>query len=187
MYLSPADYKLSYTPIAIQFVPSLLLSSGQPQDERAINLIIHSPSSKCVGIQQTTKKVYTLTVPTNGTLVFSLASSGNYTPRGRYRVEFKYQGATEPFDEQFWIIPGSPKLRTVTIPTLGTLSGSMTLNDYPGGLVTSSLGSNLAYTLLGNQFNWTLASQAVNNSFSITYQPAVTLDQIIDLTHKPKQ
>lgn len=179
---------LSYTPIIINFVPPILNADGEALNKNeSVRLAITTPTSYAYGVTQALKKKFSIGLPSSGLLRLKLLASDCYNPMGRYKVEYFLGGNSIASDTQYWVVPSPPPLRNVIIAHADD-SGTYTFTekDYVFDVVNTSIAGG-AYTYNYPQIVWSTGAPEAGFSYSVTYQPAVTLDQLIysDATQRP--
>jgi hypothetical protein len=179
-YFSPTDLPLVYSPIRVQFVQPFRLS---PDDEDLTDysqyyLKIIPPVSNRPGVNYYLKESFTINIPADGLLSLELIPSDRFLPIGRYAVEYYRKGNPVPLDKQNWIIPLKPFLSSTSVLYE---SGDITLpyNIWSIAKVTPAQSfryENNILTAFGEML------EAGITLLNITFQPALTLDEIIERT-----
>lgn len=176
MYSSLA-LPLTYSPIVIQFVPPVLVGTAvDTTDFSDYWLKITPPRSNRPGLNHYLKKDIHVNIPSNGLLKLQLIPSNIFQPIGRYVVEYYQKGNTTPLTKQHWIVPDRPLAAKLTLLYTGSL---LPLSYNVWSVSSVSPGDSFVYE--NNQLNvigQTL--QAGITNLTINYQPALTLDQLIE-------
>ena len=185
LYFTP----LTYTPIAIQWLHPFLDPEGSPIVDVSANaparipssywMKITAPRSNRKGLQQHLPETLRVDIPAEGLLRMQLIPSNRYLPQGRYKVEYYRKGCSVRIDAQDWIVPGTPPVLNYSFP-YSEYSSSLPYDVWsilqitPGDYWVADF-NNLAWT-----GSTPLEPDAL---ISVSYQPAVTLDQLIQ--HNP--
>jgi hypothetical protein len=176
MYSSLA-LPLTYSPIVIQFVPPVLV--GEELDTTDFSdywLKITPPRSNRPGLNHYLKKDIHVNIPFYGVLKLQLIPSNIFQPIGRYEVEYYQKGNTIPLTKQHWIVPDKSLQAALGILYTGN---PLTLPYYVWSVNSVSPGDSFVYE--NNQLNvigQTLQPGITN--LTVNYQPALTLDQLIE-------
>lgn len=184
MVYFPLNLPLTYSPIKIQFVPPILIHDSDDSDVPDTTdysnyfLKIIPPRSNRPGVNYALSEPIILNIPSNGFLSLKLVPSSNFLPIGRYRTEYYRKGNSTPLDVQNWIIPSKPLSTNLSILYTGQPL-SLPYNVWSINSVspsTSFIYENNLLTALGE------ALQAGITNLTVNYQPALTLDQIVEIT-----
>ena len=174
---SSLSLPLTYSPIIIQFVPPVLV--GDEVDSTDFSdywLKITPPRSNRPGLNHYLKKDIHINIPSDGLLKLQLIPSNIFHPIGRYEVEYYQKANSTPLTKQHWIVPDKPLAATLSLLYTGD---PLTLFHNVWNVNTVSPSDSFVYE--NNQLNvigQTL--QAGITNLTINYQPALTLDQLIE-------
>jgi hypothetical protein len=139
-------------------------------------LKLKPPRSNRPGIYHYLQKDIHVNIPTDGLLKLQLIPSDIFHPIGRYEVEYYQKGNSLPLTKQHWIVPDKPLQATLTLLYTGNY---LPLSYTVWNVSTVSPGDSFVYE--NNQLNvigQTLQPNITN--LTINYQPALTLDQLIE-------
>ena len=179
---------ITYTPIIIKYVPAVIADPGLSSTESISNplrLVIHSPTSKLPGIEQSISKPISFNIPPNGLIKLKLLPSNLYIPVGKYTATIFEKGNKAYLERSIWVVPQSPAILSTTI-TRGNsdLDNITNLNifsissiDYKN--IDSSISNTYTYELDGNSLVWGANRPPEGTRYTIMYQPAVTLNELI--------
>jgi hypothetical protein len=179
-YFSPSDLPLVYSPIRAQFVQPFRLSPDDEdlKDYSKYFLKITPPVSNRPGVSYYLKEPFIVNIPADGLLSLELIPSDRFLPIGRYVVEYYRKGNSVPLDKQNWIVPLKPLLSSTSVLYQ---SGDITLpyNIWSIANVTPAQSfryENNILTAFGEML------EAGITLLNISFQPALTLDEIIERT-----
>ena len=178
MSYSPYNLPLTYSPIKVQFVPPIITDGLDAPDYSDYFIKIIPPRSNRPGINYTLSEPILINVPFDGLLSLQLVPSDNFLPKGRYHVQYFKRGNSTPIDTQNWIVPAKPILSS-----LGLLyTGSPLPLPYNVWSVSSvSLAESFIYENNALVAIGELLRAGITN-LTVNYQPALTLDQVIERT-----
>jgi hypothetical protein len=174
---SSLSLPLTYSPIVIQFVPPVLV--GDEVDSTDFSdywLKITPPRSNRPGINHYLKKDIHVNIPFDGFLKLQLIPSNIFQPIGRYEVEYYQKGNSTPLTKQHWIVPDKPLAAKLTLLYTGSLL-PLAYNVWS----VNSVSPSDSFIYENNQLNVIgLTLEAGITNLTINYQPALTLDQLIE-------
>lgn len=150
---------------------------------------IKSPSSiGKKGIKQFLPQKATYLIPSDGKVKLALAPTANKFPLGRYEIEYFHNSdPLRPIDRQYWLVPERPNAKTINLITPMPPETPLEMpKDFYSVLSLSSnviSTTTLDWTVDWNQFQFILdKAPEPDDPFALTYQSALTLDQILDLS-----
>jgi hypothetical protein len=172
-----------YTPVAIDFRSALRDSEEQDVNHKRRGqykpkyfMRITPPRSSQRGLQQHLSDSVTIKLPENGVFRYQLVPSDLYYPKGRYIVEYFRQGSQIPIDTQHWLVPPIPKILNYTF-VVEEEQQYLTLPIFVWQVNNVSPASD--FISEWNRVTW-LSTPAVGTTISVNYQPAATLDRLVE-------
>lgn len=181
----PPNLNQDYTPIAIDFKGGLtdgddleLFAQADGEYKPRYRLRISLPRSSRKGIAQHIADSVIVPIASDGVFRYKLAPSTSYYPFGRYIVEYYKHRNSIPLDIQEWTVPAISKtLKYVINYEEGVEEYSLPVNAW--NVLSASPAAE--YVSNYNKIRFVSTIDFVNNQpVTLTYQPAVTLDQLID-------
>lgn len=185
LYGYPYYYNLlEYTPIVIDYKPFIMDANNvgvfhkSKKGKPNYTMRITPPRTAAKGINQYITDSVVIPIMPDGTFRYKLKPSKLYLPNGRYRVEFFRRGNRIPLDIQEWSIPAMPK-NAVFAFTVNTDAGQVQLpmNIWNITAIDPVVQYSYQYnnlSFLNTEVNY------MNMSFKVNYEPALTLDRILD-------
>ena len=170
--------KLVYSPIILEFVEAVLSEEGKsyihPNYQTRMEII--SPFSKNMNtVQSLGGRKTKINIPSTGVVKLLLLPSNTYSPNGSYIVKYYHGKSSTAYETQSWTVPSPPPVRT---EYLSGYNPSKTLS-YPAYNVVS-VSHPGEFNLVNNSIVWLTNPPEENQGYSVTYQPAITLDQLLD-------
>ncbi len=166
-----------YTPIAIQYVPAVLTAAGRSlvHPNRVTKIEIITPSKPRPGLVQIHGSIVRAVIPESGLLKLKLLPSATFGLQAHYTVNFYYGGLNAIVEQsQRWCVPACPS----PITTNYMYQGLPNLIDEPLFEIIS-ITHSVSFAVENNSIVWKQYPPAIGQPYSITYQPAVTLDQLV--------
>lgn len=179
--------QVSYTPVVIQFVPSVLYGDGTPvikQDTQRgfyYYLKLSCPESNKMGTLATLPESFVITIPEDGLIRLQLVPTTTLLPRGHYVVEYFRSNSKQPLLTQHWAVPelaptakGSYSFHyetsTKTLPL--DVWDVLNVEGVAGGLGAS-------WRSLYNNIFWDAPEPLVGSPMTVVYKQALTLHDIL--------
>lgn len=166
---------MQYTPVVIQFIPSVLDADSSPIEEPSEYYIqIKTPMSSRPGVSQALPGRIRLPISQSVPLVLKLLPSDRYFPIGRYEVSYYKKGSRLPLHQEDWVVPTLPLIKTEQL-----LRPDLTL---PFDFYTLiSINPPVPYEITHNRIVVGLEDldQVQASSLLLTYAPAATRDQLL--------
>lgn len=166
---------LTYSPIVVELVSAYKLDEETPDiDFTKYSLYIEPPRSSRPSVQHFIRDPFRITFPSQGALKLELIPSDVYLPIGRYKVSYFKEGYSKALDKQVWIVRSRPRIS----------SYSFLLNTNPYALPFTfwdvlSVNDSASFSYENNMLN-VLNENLLNTIINITFQPALTVDQLIE-------
>jgi hypothetical protein len=173
---------VSYTPIVIQFVPSILNQDGSPVVKQEIaqgfhySLRISCPESNYRGTLATMPESFVINIPEDGLVRLQLAPTTSLLPKSYYVVEYFRSNSKKPMLTQHWAVP-----EVMNQGLTGTYSF-----EYQTSKVVLPLDCwQVTHLSLGDYWTAQYNSLVINeppapgHPVTVTYQRAVTLEDLV--------
>lgn len=182
---------LEYTPIAINWSSSVLdalgeeVTSSTKGRKARYSMMIHPPRSSNLGVKQHLPDSVFIPLGSDNTFRYQLKPSSLYYPFGRYQVEYFKHRCQIPLDRQDWLIPPIPSTSSLTF----TYSNEDTDILLPFS-VWSVKSVNPTVNFVSEYNRLTLFADnlpSVGTPLRITYEPAITLDGILEYSRQNLQ
>lgn len=170
--------KTVYTPIILEFVEAVLSEEGKSyiHANYQSRMEITSPFSKNINtVQSLGGRKTRISIPFDGVVKLLLLPSSTYNPVGSYVVKYFHGKSSTAYETQSWIVPPPPPVRTEYLS--GTTSS--TRLTYPAYNVVR-VSHPGEFNLVNNSIVWLTNHPDATQGYSVTYQQAVTLDQLLD-------
>ena len=178
MTYSPFNLPLTYSPIKIQFVPPVLITDSDTIDYSDYFIKITPPRSNRPGINYALSESILINIPTDGLLSLQLVPSDQFLPKGRYLVQYYKRGNSTPLDSQHWIVPVKPILSYLSLLYTGQ---ALPLPYNVWSISSVSFAESFVYENNSLVAIGELLKAGITN-LTVNYQPALTLDQVIENT-----
>lgn len=181
----PPQRHQTYTPVAIDFGAAIRDSDSNPIFSQAkgeykprYHMKVSVPRSNRRGLQQHIPDAVVIPISADGIFRYQFAPTNTYYPFTRYVVEFYRYKNSVPLDIQEWLVPPIPKSRTYTFSyEQGVLDYEL---PYPVWSVLT-LSPTAEYVSNYNLLSFIAGVEFLDGQLlTVTYQPAVTLDQILE-------
>lgn len=158
-----------FTPLIIEFTNAVISDTALITAQYTeYKLAISTEATSKFGSSQALPQTYVVSVPSDGILKIKLLNSNGRPPKNRYRV--KYYADANLIDEQLWTIPQCPQTRTIPVTVTNGVG------DVPTDVFdVISITPDIAYTVSQGEI-----SIATDGEYTITYQPALTLNEIVE-------
>lgn len=179
--------QVSYTPVVIQFVPSILLADGSPVNKKDTQrgfyyyLRISCPESNKLGTLATLPESFIVPIPEDGLIRLQLVPTTTLLPRGHYIVEYFRTNSKKPLLTQNWAVPElSPNAKDSYSFTYETSTKVLPLDVWDVLNVQGAqagLGAN--WRALYNNLFWDAPEPLVGTSMTVVYKQALTLHDIL--------
>jgi len=179
--------KVSYTPVVIQFVPSILNPDGSPIVKKDVSagfsyyLRISCPESNKLGTLATLPETFIVAIPPDGLVRLQLVPTTTLLPRGHYLVDYLRTNSKKPLLTQRWAVPelsptakGSYSFNYQTSVTVLPLDVWDVLNVKSSN---STLGQNWRSEY--NNIFWDTPEPMVGQPMTVVYRQALTLNDIV--------
>lgn len=187
----PPNLNQEYTPVAIDFKAAMtdeqdtqLFARAPHEYKPRYFLRISLPRSSRVGISQHIADSIVVPIAADGVFRYKFAPSTSYYPFGRYIVEYYKRRNSIPLDIQEWTVPPISKNMKYVVNYQEDIE-EYTLPVNVWDVLTVSPAAE--YVSLYNRLRFIGSIDFVNNTpVTITYQPAATLNQLIqyDASHQ---
>ena len=179
--------QVSYTPIVIQFVPSILYADGSPVVKKDTQrgyyyyLRISCPESNKLGTLATLPESFIVPIGEDGLVRLQLVPTTTLLPSGYYIVEYFRSNSKKPLLKQHWAVPElSPTAKGSYSFNYQTATTVLPLDIWDVLSVQNTDG-----TLGGgwrseyNNIFWDTPEPAVGSPFTVVYKQALTLNDIL--------
>ena len=178
MTYSSFNLPLTYAPIKIQFVPPVLITDSDTIDYSDYFIKISPPRSNRPGINYALSEPTLVNIPTDGLLNLQLVPSDSFLPKGRYFVQYFKRGNSTPLDSQHWIVPVKPIPSSLSLLYTGQ---PLPLPYNVWSVSSVSFAESFVYENNSLVATGQLLLAGITN-LTVNYQPALTLDQVIENT-----
>lgn len=173
--------EVSYTPLVIQFLPSVLHADGSPlENAESYYLLIKTPVSNHRGHAATLPETIRVDIPEDGLVRLQLVPNQSRLPINRYEVEYRRKGAKTPLLTQQWVVPEFTSYRrgSYVFISSGTLNETLPLdvwkvNDISAGTNWIATYNNLVWA----NFN---SIPPVGERVTVDYEQALTLADVVE-------
>lgn len=179
--------QVSYSPIVVQFVPSVLQGDGTPvipvESQRGFYyyLRISCPESNKLGTLATLPESITVPIPQDGLIRLQLVPTTTLLPRSYYIVEYFRTNSKKPLLTQHWAVPElAPTAKDSYTFNYETSTKILPLDVWDVLEVqstNSSLGNN--WRALYNNIFWDPPEPMVGSSVTVVYKQALTLHDVL--------
>jgi hypothetical protein len=186
-YLPTLTGQVSYTPVVIQFVPSLLNSDGSPVYKKDIQkgfnyyLRISCPESNKLGTLATLPESYHIEVPEDGLVRLQLVPTTTLLPKGYYIVDYFRSNSKKPLLTQHWAVPElSPTAKSSYSFTYEKSTTVLPLDVWEV-LSINAAGTALVdnWRTIYNNIFWDVPEPLVGTPMTVVYKQALTLYDIL--------
>jgi len=150
-------------------------------------MILHSPGTEGrVGLEQSLPQKATYLIPADGKVELELVPTTDKYPITRYFVEYFHKDdPINPISTQYWLVPPALDSKTVKLTTPSPPNVPINLPNtfYRINNISISgyLPSELDWVVGWNDFQFLIdRSPQPGEQFSLTYDRAFTLDQVLD-------
>lgn len=171
---------VSYSNLLIHFQNSVVATQTTYSDDFSkYYMKITSPRDPSPYTGQTLGEDTLVPIPSNGIVKLQLIPSLRYNSKGEYIVRYYKKGNfNNHFREERWVVPLNHPLQTVSYEV--QLSNNEVKLAYPVFEVLK-IEPALPFVVQYDSLMWTQNQPAVGSLINITYQPAITLDNLVRL------
>lgn len=178
---------VSYTPIVVQFVPSVLQGDGTPVFDTTTQrgfyyyLQISCPESNKLGTQATLPERLVIPIPQDGLIRLQLVPTTTLLPQGYYIVEYFKTNSKKPILTQHWAVPElAPNAKDSYTFTYESSTKVLPLDVWEV-LGVNSAGGSLGDTWRAeyNRLFWEPPEPLVGTPVTVVYKQALTLNDIV--------
>lgn len=181
----PPQRVQEYTPIIINFKSAMLSADDEPVYTNTYKgskpqyfIKISYPRSNRKGNNQHIADSVVLPIPDDGIFRYKLAPSGTYYPQSRYIVQYFKHRNKIPLDTQEWLVPALPKTTKYIFNYQEDLQEyALPLNFWRLVNLSPAAEYMVSYNYLTLL---TYADYQPGQPITMTYEPAVTLDQLLE-------